>query len=424
MLLENSTLCGHGLKGHSIRNRWNNKEWNELACLFIEDEKQSENVRYLLERYQKEICNGIIICKKELHINTIKIYISDCYKEYVGQLKEQIKQQLGELGYEIIVVTNKKHFEKEVFQELTLVHHAETMLALSRSLNKDDIPHKVITISGDVKNPGIYEIPYGITLRQIIDEYGKGIKSDKEIKFVQVGGNTGAVFTEEELDTTFEYENLMGYGTMIETAKIEVFPSDTCIVQWAVDKMLYNSKETCGKCVYCREGIYQLYKIMKDATEGKGRDGDIELSIELSETMKTGTLCDFGKSASNPLYTSLHKFRDEFDKHIDRKVCATLSCLAYANLYIDPNACDGCGACMDCPEKAIKGGEKLIHVIDVKACEKCGRCEAICSKKAVKRYGSIKPQLPTEPVEVGSFAAGGLDEKKGLGLGRRRRKSE
>lgn len=416
MKIENCNLSGYGIKRKHVIERWRSREWKELACLFIEDSKQSENVRYLLEHYQNEILNGIESCMNELHIDFVKIYISDCYREYVKQLKEQ--------GFEVIVVTNKKRFEKEVFQDTTLVHHAETMLAFSRFLNEEDTLKKVITISGDVNNPGIYEIPFGTTLRKIIEEYGNGVHSNKGIKFVQVGGNTGTVFTEEELDTPFEYENLMGYNTMLETAKIEVFSADTCVVSWTADKMLQNSKQTCGKCVYCREGIYQLYKIMKDATEGKGRDGDIELSIELCETMKIGSLCDFGKSASNPLYTALNKFKDEFEKHIDRKVCATLSCLAYVNLYIDPNVCDGCGACIQCPEKAIKGGENLIHIIDVKACEKCGRCEETCSKNAIKRYGTIRPQLPLEPVAVGSFTTGGLNEKKGLGLGRRRRKSE
>jgi NADH-quinone oxidoreductase subunit F len=183
--------------------------------------------------------------------------------------------------------------------------------------------------------------------------------------------------------------------------------------------MLTNSKETCGKCVYCREGIYQLYRIIKDATEGKGKDGDMELAKELCETMKAGTLCDFGKSASNPLHTAMIKFQDEFEKHIERKLCNTLSCISYANYFIEPKACNGCGACISCHQKAIRGGGNFIHVIDTPLCDKCGECEAICSVGAVKRYGTIKPQIPLEPVEVGSFKEGVSGEKKGLGRRRR-----
>jgi NADH-quinone oxidoreductase subunit F len=415
MSIENIKISGHGIKNNSIIERWKSREWKEVACLFIEDNKQSENIKYLLEKYIDQAIDGIKICMKELQIEKGKIYLSECYKDFFSELE---KYQL-----EVILVDNKKDFEKEVFSEGILVHHAETMLALSRSFSEENyIAKKIISIEGDVKKPGIYEIPFGTSLREIINEYRNGTKSEKQIKFVQVGGNTGTVFTGEELDTPYLYSNLIGNGTMLETAKVEVYNTDTCTVKWSFEKMLQNSKETCGKCVYCREGIYQLYRIIKDATEGKGKDEDIGLAIELCETMKVGTLCDFGKSASNPLYTVINKFRDEFEKHIDRKICNTLSCISYANYFIDPKVCNGCGECINCPQKAIKGGENLIHIIDSDLCEKCGKCEDICSIKAVKRYGTIKPQLPLEPVEVGSFKEGGLGEKKGLGLGRRRRK--
>ncbi|MHC1684212.1 MAG: NADH-ubiquinone oxidoreductase-F iron-sulfur binding region domain-containing protein [Clostridiaceae bacterium] len=415
MAIEKITISGHGIKNNNVMDKWKSREWKELACLFIEDNKQSENIKYLLENYLDQVIDGIKICITELEIEKFRIYLSDCYSEFLNLLEKH--------GIEVVLVDNKKDFEKEVFAEGTLVHHAETMLALSHSLSEENyIPKKIISIAGDVKNYGIYEIPFGTSLRELINEYGKGTKSEKAIKFVQVGGNTGAVFKEEELDKPLLYSDLMGNGTMLETAKIEVYNIDTCVVKWSVEKMLENSKETCGKCVYCREGIYQLYKITKGATEGKGRDGDIGLVTELCETMKVGTLCDFGKSASNPIYTVINKFRDEFEKHIDRKVCNTLSCISYANYFIDPKVCNGCEECTKCPQKAIKGGANLIHIIEADVCDKCGKCEDICSIKAVKRYGTIKPQLPLEPLEVGSFNEGGQAEKKGLGFGRRRRK--
>lgn len=415
MSMENIKISGYGIKNNSVIDRWKSGKWKEIACILIEDSRQSENIKYLLEKYMSQVIDGIKISMKILGIEKGKIYLSECYSYFLKQLEEY--------EFEVVLVDNKKHFEKEVFTETTLVHHGETMLALSCSLSEENyIPKKIILIAGDIKISGIYEIPFGTSLREIINEYGNGTKSEKQIKFVQVGGNTGAVFTEEELDTPFLYDNLMGNGTMLESAKIEIYNTDTCAVQWLAQKMLQNSKETCGKCVYCREGIYQLYKILKDATEGKGRDEDIDLAIELSETMKAGTLCDFGKSASNPLYTVVNKFRDEFEKHIDRKICSTLSCISYANYYIDPKVCNGCNECIECPQKAIKGGTNLIHIIETDSCDKCGKCEEICSIKAVKRYGTIKPHLPLEPIEVGSFNESGLAEKKGLGLGRRRRK--
>ncbi|MBC2456695.1 NADH-ubiquinone oxidoreductase-F iron-sulfur binding region domain-containing protein [Clostridium beijerinckii] len=414
MLAENIKISGHGIKDTNLIDRWQSREWEELACLFIDDNSQSENIRYLLEQHISKVIDGIKICQKELGIEKVKIYLSECYSNF--------KMQLESYEIEVVLVGNKKAFEKDAFNEITLVHNAETMYALKNSLEENYIPKKIISIAGDVKNSGIYEISFGTSLRQIISEYGGGTESEKAIKFVQVGGNTGAVFTEEELDTPFLYSNLMENGTMLEVSKIEVYNIDTCVVNWVTQKMLDNSKETCGKCVYCREGIYQLYKIIKDATEGKGKESDINLAIQLSETIKIGTLCDFGRTASNPLYTAINKFRDEFEKHIDRKICSTLNCIAYANYFIDPKVCNGCGDCMDCPQKAIKGGNNLIHIIDMDCCDKCKKCEEICSVKAVKRYSSVKPKLPAEPIEVGSFDEGALGEKKGLGLGRRRRK--
>lgn len=414
MSIDNIKISGHGIKNKSVAERWKSKEWKELACLFIEDNKQSENIKYLLENYINEVAHGIKICMKELKIEKGQIYLSECYKEFLSELEKH--------GLKVVLVDNKRDFVKKVFDEKTLVHHAETMLALSRSLSEENyIAKKIISLTGDVNNPGIYEIPFGMSLREIINEYGSGTKSEKKIKFVQVGGNTGAIFNEEELDRPFSYSNLIGKGTMIEVAKIEVYNVDSCIVKWCSEKMLENSKETCGKCVYCREGIYQLHKITKDAIEGRGREGDVDLVIELCKIMKVGTSCDFGKSAYNPLYTAIDRFRDEFEKHIDRKICDTLSCISYINYFIDPKVCNGCGKCIDCSQRAIKGGQNFIHIIDQNSCDKCGKCEEVCSMSAVKRYGRIKPKLPLELIEVGSFKEGGLGEKKGLGLGRRRR---
>lgn len=296
--------------------------------------------------------------------------------------------------------------------------------SISGLSDQNDQPIKMVSLTGDINNPGSYEIPNGTLLNEIINKFGNGTKSGKEIKFVQVGGDTGAVFSNEELDTPFEYSTLTGHdGTMLETAKVEVFNEDTCMVNWSSQKMLENSKETCGKCVFCREGIFQLYRIMKDATVGKGRDGDIDLAIELSQMVKAGSLCDFGITSCDPLYTAINKFRDEFEKHIERKICDTLECISYANYYIDPNICNGCGDCLICPQHAIKGGDNLIHIIDENSCDKCGECEEVCPTKAVKRHGRVKPKLPLEPIAIGGFTEDSLGQKKGLGIGRRRRSS-
>lgn len=415
MVVKDIKISGCGIKNKSIVGRWKKTNWSKLACLFIEDNKQSENIKLILEKYIDKVFDGIKICMNELEVEECEIYLSECYSNYLMELEK--------LGLKVTLVDNNKTFESNIFNGLTLVHNAETMLALSRFLSEENYtPQKIISLAGDIKEPGVYEIPLGTSLREIINEYGKGTESGEKVKFIQVGGNTGAIFTDDELDLPFTYENMVNDDEMLEIGKIEIYNIDTCIVKWTTEKMLVNSKKTCGKCVYCREGIYQLYKVVKDATEGKSRAGDIDLIIELAETMKIGTLCDFGKSASNPLYTAINKFRDEFEKHIERKICSTLNCISYANYYIDPKICNGCSECIDCHVEAIKGKMKFIHIIDQDSCDKCGKCENICSLNAVKRYAYIKPNLPIEPIEVGSFEESALGEKKGLGLGRRRRK--
>ena len=401
MDIESIKISGHGIKGTSTAKRWKSRPWKELACLFIEDRKQSENIGYLLQNYLKEVIEGMNLCIKELKIEKVRIYLSEGYSEFLSELEKY--------GYEVILSSNSK----EIFSEETLVHHAETFLALSRSLAEENyIPKKILTIAGEVKTPGIYEVPFGKSLREIVSQYGNG--GEKPIKFVQVGGNTGAIFTEDELDIPFTYSKLMGQGTMLEIAKLEVYNAETCIVNWSYNKMLENSKETCGKCVYCREGIYQLYRIIKDATLGRGKEGDIDLAMELCETIEAGTLCDFGKTAANPLHTAIQKFNDEFQKHIERKRCDALVCKNYITYHILGNKCTGCGKCLsNCSQKAIKGGQDMIHVIDQQLCNKCDVCLKICEAGAIVKAGAIKPKTPEEPVAVGSWKEAGL-AKKGL----------
>ena len=168
----------------------------------------------------------------------------------------------------------------------------------------------------------------------------------------------------------------MGSGGMI------VMDEDTCMVDVARYFMNFLADESCGKCAPCREGTRQMLKILTNITEGRGKEGDIELLEELSEVAQEAALCALGKSAPNSFLSTLRYFRDEYEAHIKEKRCPALSCKELIAFYIDPEKCQACGACLKkCPADAIIGGKKLIHIVDQEKCTKCGTCFEVCPAK-------------------------------------------
>lgn len=187
-----------------------------------------------------------------------------------------------------------------------------------------------------------------------------------------------------------------------------------CAVDWTVSMLDQARRETCGKCVMCREGLTQLQKIVKDATEGKGQSDDVELLTDLAGVIKENASCEMARAAASSLLFTLSNHAEEWDMHIKRKRCPALVCRSYITVHIMPETCTGCGECVTvCPEDAIKGGEGMIHVIDQEKCTKCGECFAACKYGAIQKAGPIKPRTPEEPIPVGSW------EERG---GRRRRR--
>lgn len=180
-------------------------------------------------------------------------------------------------------------------------------------------------------------------------------------------------------------------------------------------------RASCGECVICREGILQINMISEAISNGKGRDGDIEILDEISENLIIGSCCDYGREIGKIIKNIIGQSREEFEKHIKRKKCDALICKKFFTYYVSPEKCDGCGKCAgECPKGAIAGGENLIHVIDSSICDRCGKCAIVCEKSAIQKAGTMVPGLPSEPVAVGSFKAG--KQNGGLMAGRRRRR--
>lgn len=264
---------------------------------------------------------------------------------------------------------------------------------------------KTFSLVGKVTRTGLIEVPMGITLREIIYGIGGGIREGKKFKAVQTGGPSGGCLPDSFLDSPVDYETLANAGSIMGSGGMVVTDEDTCMVDLARYFLTFTQLESCGKCIQCRWGTKQMLDILEDIVSGHGRDGDIELLLELGEAVKNGSLCALGGTAPNPVLTTIRYFRDEYEAHISEKRCPALACKAMISYYIDSEKCEGCGICARaCPAEAIMGGKRMVHVIDQSKCIKCGSCLDVCPTKfsAVAKISGEPVAAPTEPVPVGS----------------------
>jgi NADH:ubiquinone oxidoreductase subunit F (NADH-binding)/(2Fe-2S) ferredoxin/Pyruvate/2-oxoacid:ferredoxin oxidoreductase delta subunit len=253
---------------------------------------------------------------------------------------------------------------------------------------------KIFSLVGKITNTGLVEVPMGITLRDIIYKIGGGIPGGKKFKAVQTGGPSGGCIPEELLDLQVGFDELTQAGSMMGSGGMIVLDEDTCMVDVSRYFINFLTDESCGKCVPCREGLRQMHKILTNITKGKGKEGDIALLEELSETAIEAALCALGKSAPNPFLSTLRYFRDEYEAHIKEKRCPALSCKELIAYHIDPAKCQACMICLKkCPAEAILGGKNIIHVVEQEKCTKCGTCFESCPP----RFAAVK-KISGEPV--------------------------
>ena len=248
---------------------------------------------------------------------------------------------------------------------------------------------KVFSLVGKVKNTGLVEIPMGTKLSELVFDIGGGIIKDRPFKAVQTGGPSGGCIPKKHMDIPLDFDSLSNIGSMMGSGGVIVMDDTTCMVEIARYYMEFLSEESCGKCTTCREGLNTMLKILTNITLGKGQLEDIDLLEQLGETIKIASLCALGKTAPNPVMTTLRFFRDEYIEHIVNKRCPAGVCKNLTTYYIDKDVCIGCGICAKkCPVNAITGNNKEPHVIDVGKCTVCGNCFAICPKMAVKVGGA------------------------------------
>jgi len=243
---------------------------------------------------------------------------------------------------------------------------------------------KTFALAGDVKHTGLIEVPFGISLREVIFDVGGGIKDDKGFKAIQTGGPMGGCLPEAYLDLPVDYESLTAAGSMMGSGGLVVMDEETCMVDIARFFMEFTQEESCGKCTPCRVGTKRILEILDRICGGKGQEGDIELLETLCEQIKQDSLCGLGQGAPTPVVSTLKHFRDEYEIHIKEKRCPAKVCKALIRYEILPDFCTGCTVCArNCPTGAISGERRQTHLIDTETCVRCGICMQVCNFNAI-----------------------------------------
>ncbi|MGD8397236.1 MAG: NADH-quinone oxidoreductase subunit NuoF [Anaerolineae bacterium] len=264
---------------------------------------------------------------------------------------------------------------------------------------------KIFSLVGKINNTGLVEVPMGVTLHEIIFDIGGGIPDGKEFKAVQTGGPSGGCLPGDMLDLPVDFDELTKAGSMMGSGGMIVMDEGTCMVDIARYFLDFLKEESCGKCVPCREGIARSLEILNRICAGQGKPGDIELLQELSEMIQGFSLCALGRTAPNPVLSTLRFFRDEYEAHIFEQRCPAGVCKPLIEYWIDPELCTGCGACRRvCPQEAIAGEKKAPHILTRSECIKCGACYDVCRFEAIV-IRSWRPQPAEEASPVTAVEA-------------------
>jgi len=373
--LEESGLRGRGGGGYSTAEKWrvcHDAEASEkyVICDAVDADPRARTARLLMESDPHSVLEGILIGAFAVGAGHGFVCINSEYGNAVERLQKALKQMraYGLLGEKIL--DSKFKFDIEIKEvESSLISGEET--ALIRSLeNRQAMPYlrttypairglndkptlinnaetmshvpaifqnspawysgigteqsrgtKVITLSGDVAHKYTVEVPFGMTLRTLVQDIGGGVLNGKGIKAVQFGGPTGAFFAADSLDIPVSYETVEEDGSIMGSGTVQVYDSDSCAVEMAGDVMSYLQAQSCGKCVFCREGTYQIADILNDISENKGKPEDLDMLIELAEGMKNGSICGLGLTAHTPVLSSIRLFRSDYEAHLKGKKC-------------------------------------------------------------------------------------------------------
>ncbi len=369
----------------------------EQGYLYIRDEYNLavHNVRRALADAEKAGFIGDDICGtgRKLHLEVVRGGGAFVCGESTA-LMQSVEGKVGEPRAKYI-----RSVQRGLWDQPTVLNNVETLANVPYIITHGGAAYasvgtekskgtKVFAMVGKVNRTGLVEVPMGTTLRSLIFEVGGGIKGGRPFKAVQTGGPSGGCIPESLLDLPVDFDTLKEYGAMMGSGGMIVMDDRSCMVDVARYYVNFLCGESCGKCTPCREGLKQMLAILTDICEGRGRMEDLDLLEELSETMIDCSLCALGKSAPNPVLTTLKYFRDEYEAHILEHRCPAGVCKALTTFRIDPEACRGCTACArGCPAGAISGTPKQPHSIDPDKCISCGSCRETCRFDAIRTEG-------------------------------------
>ena len=241
---------------------------------------------------------------------------------------------------------------------------------------------KIFALAGDLKNPGLTEVPIGVTIADVVYEIGGA--EPGTVKAVQMGGPSGGCIPADKFDTRIDYDTLMALGAIMGSGGMIVIGKNRCMVETARYFLSFTQRESCGKCTFCRVGTTRMYETLCRITEGKGTEADITFLETIGPKIKKGALCGLGQTAPNPALSTLRYFRNEYEEHVRDRFCSAHICSALVDVKVDAAKCVKCGLCVrTCPVGAISKGDAV--TVDNAKCSKCNSCIEVCPKKAISR---------------------------------------
>ncbi len=450
--IQDSGLRGRGGAGFPTGKKWefakNADSQNKVViCNADEGDPGAYMDRTIMESNPHQVLEGMAICAHAVGAREGIIYVRSEYPLAVDMITKAIGQakELGLLGQDILgsaidmeisvfkgsgafvcgeetaliqsiegkrgMPTHRPPFpvEKGLNGQPTVINNVKTLASVPAILEKGSAWYReigtesspgtaIFSVVGSVLNAGLVEIPMGVTLKSLIFDICGGVPNKKEFKAVQIGGPSGGCLPSDFLETPIDFDSLTDAGAMMGSGGMVVMDEDTCMVNVARYFLDFTQNESCGKCTFCRIGTKHLLRILDRITKGEGREGDLEQLETLSRDIKAGALCGLGKTAPNPVLTSLRYFRDEYEAHIKEKRCPAKMCRALTAFYIDLDKCArGCDACVgSCPVEAIFTTKDRKKGVDQSLCVKCGECVVACPPE----YSAVLKVSPPEKAPV------------------------
>jgi NADH-quinone oxidoreductase subunit F len=447
-LMIDSGLRGRGGGGFPTGVKWDltrksRSDKKYVICNGDEGDPGAFMDRSIMEGNPHSVIEGMIIASKAIGADEGYVYVRMEYPLAVERMKTAVKQaqELGILGKNILgsghnfkihimegagafvcgeetaliasvegergMPRPKPPFPavKGLFGKPTVINNVETLANIPKIFKigadeyrktgtKTSPGTKTFALTGHVANTGLVEVPFGTTIREIVNDIAGGTTNEKgeadfeAFKAVQIGGPSGGCLTKEHMDLPMDFDSLKSVGAMVGSGGLVVMNDSTCMINIAKFFMNFTQNESCGKCVSCREGTKQMLSMLDDITEGKAELKTLDLLESLANVVKVSSLCALGKSAPNPVLSTLKYFKNEYLEHISNKNCPANACKALAKYAIVADKCKGCTACKRaCPASAISGEVRQSHVIDPAKCIKCGACMSACKFNAVSVGG-------------------------------------